>query len=319
MKKVILLFTLILSLSLLLAACGGGEEPTPEPPTAEPTALPATVAPTATPEPPTPEPPTPEPAPTVAAAETVIVAPAVASAEGQEQVTAINVGVNAEFEPFVYMDADGNLAGFDIDLMNALSTAAGFEIVYVGTAFDTIFDSLVAGDFDAAISAITITEPRREKVDFSETYFATAQMPLRYMASGQGIAVLTETMDINGLEDLTPEKAVGVKRGTTGARFVADESAAQVAVFLEAEPALQAVVAGDVDAAVLDIPVIMSFIKANPNAAIKISAGPLTEEEYGIAVNKARPDVLAALNGALAQIEGDGTYDAIFQKWFGAP
>lgn len=314
-KTTLLLLALLLSLGL--GGCGG-EEPSEE--AAPPAAEAPTPEPLAT-EAPTPEPPpaTGTPLPAESTATPVAEATAAPVAETQSQLVAITVGVNAEFEPFVYVDDAGNLAGFDIDIMNALAAAGGFEMAYVRTPFDAIFDSLEAGEFDAAISAITITDERRQKVDFTDTYFATAQMPMTYLASGQGIATKTENMEIDGPEDLTSEVAVGVKRGTTGARFVADNTDAQVAVFLEAQPALQAVADGQVDAAVVDIPVIISYIKENPEASLKIAAGPLTSEEYGIAVRKDRPDVLAVLNRTLTQIRENGTYDAIFRKWFGSP
>ena len=73
------------------------------------------------------------------------------------------------------------------------------------------------------------------------------------------------------------------------------------------------------DAVVVDIPVIAEYIKAHPEAAIKLTGGPVTEEAYGIAVSKAKPELVQLLNAALAQVRADGTYDRIFQKWFAAP
>jgi ABC-type amino acid transport substrate-binding protein len=70
---------------------------------------------------------------------------------------------------------------------------------------------------------------------------------------------------------------------------------------------------------VVDIPVIVRYITNNADAGIRITGGPLTDEQYAIAVNPARGDLLARLNAALGQIERDGTYDQLFEQWFGAP
>ena len=77
--------------------------------------------------------------------------------------------------------------------------------------------------------------------------------------------------------------------------------------------------AGEVDAVVLDVPVIVNYIKNNPAAGIKLTGHPITEEQYAIAVNPARPAIVTMLNTALATIHANGEYDAIFQRWFGAP
>lgn len=317
-----LLFTLLAIVVLLLAACGGSKE-TPEPtepvaveeeaaadtaeePAAEPTEVPAEEPSEST---------APEAEPTDAPVEE-----AAAEVSGEPvEIPVITVGVNAEFEPFVFIDENGNLAGFDIDIMNALSAAANFEMAYATTPFEGIFDGLEKGDFDAAISAITITDGRKERVDFTDPYFEPGMAPVSYFSSGQGIAVLTDNMTIMGAGDLTADVTVGVKKGTTGAEYVATQTEATAAPFDEAVPALQALVSTEVTAVVLDMPVIIDFIKANPGAAIKLVGGPLTDEQYGIAVSKDRPRVLEGLNLALEQIQESGVYDQIFQKWFGSP
>jgi polar amino acid transport system substrate-binding protein len=235
------------------------------------------------------------------------------------EVAVINVGVNAQFKPFVYYDEEDRLAGFDVDLVNALAQAGQFEFGFVDLAFEELLNAVENGEIDAAISAITITPERQERIDFTEPYFGQSQDTVSYFSGGQGLAVRTDNVTITGTATLSAETIIGVKTGTTGAAFVAAETPAQAVEFPEAEPALNALSDGEVDAVVLDVPVIVNFIKTYPDAGIKLAGRPITEEEYGIAVTKAKPEVLALLNQALAQIREDGTYDAIYQKWFGAP
>ncbi|NJN84031.1 MAG: transporter substrate-binding domain-containing protein [Caldilineaceae bacterium] len=294
-KLIALTFTLA-----LLVACGGDEEPTPAPTSA------AVIAPTATAIPAEPTA-TPIPAQTVAPA---------AEALALDSVT---VAVNAEFKPFVFLDENGAVTGFDIDLMNALAQVGGFELQYTDMPFEALLDSVTVGEYDVAISAITITDERSQRVDFTAPYFEAGQAPVSYLNAGQGLAVRLDNTTVFSLNDLTEANVVGVKQSTTGDSFVSETAAATVTRFAEAPEALQALSSGAVDAVVLDIPVIVDYIKTHPEAGIKLVGGPVTDEKYGIVVSKAKPEVLAALDSGLEQVRADGTYDALFNQWFGSP
>lgn len=287
------LFALLFAL-LILTGCGGTSSPEATPAESAPPPT-ATSAPSAT--------------PTSAPTETPIPAPTIPT---------IIVGVNPAFAPFIFVE-ENRATGFDVDLLNAMATARNFEVAYVVSPFDEIFNGLEQGKFDAAISAITITDQRKQRVDFTKPYYTTGQASLSFFNPGQGLAVRVDDLTITSTASLTDAVVVGVKSGTTGAQFVGEETSAQLAVFPEAAPALEALTAGSVDAVVIDIPVIVDYIKTHPEASIKLVGGPVTEEEYGIAVRKDRSDLLQLLNEALVQVRADGSYDRIFQKWFAAP
>ncbi|MCB9149282.1 MAG: transporter substrate-binding domain-containing protein [Caldilineaceae bacterium] len=293
---------LLLIFSLLwISACGGA--------TASPTAV-ATEAPTE--------------APTIPAKDVEVepptVAPAADSAGEQEaELIHVNFGVNAEFEPFVFKNEQGAIVGFDIALLDALSQVGNFEFTYTDLPFEELLPKVESGELDAAISAITVTPERAQRVNFTDIYFRSGQAPVSYFNPGQGLAVRTDEATIMGKDSLVAGVKVGVKTDTTGAAFVADETAAEAVPFPESNDALNALSEGMVDAVVVDIPVIVRFIEKNPNAGIRISGGPLTDEEYAIAVNPARTDILERLNSALAKIRESGLYDQLFEKWFGSP
>lgn len=307
--------------ALLLAGCSRST-PTPAP---TPTAAEAATEAAAPAEPTAaPEGDTADAAPTEAAVEE----PAGEEAASEEPVAAqatpaqtavITVGVNAQFEPFVYLDQNGSLAGFDIDIMNALNAVMDFEVAYQNTNFEDLFTGLENGELDAAISAISVTDARKERVDFTDPYFASGLSPVSYFSAGQALATRTDNTTITGAAGLTADVKVGVKQGTTGEDYAVANTEADVVLFDESTPLLQALVNGEVDAIILDTPVIIRFIKANPGASLKLTGGPITEEVYAIAVSKERPQVLAGLNEGLQKIQDDGTYDAIYTKWFGAP
>jgi len=273
-KKLLPLITALAIIVALVAACGPQptEMPTEAPmeePTEEPTEAPAE-----------------EPAPGLGK---------------------VLVGTNAEYPPFEFVDEEGNIAGFDPELMTAIAEAAGFEFEFVNTRWDGIFVALASGEFDAVISAATITEEREEMVDFSDPYFD----------AGQVIAVRADEAEIAGADDLEG-KRVGVQLGTTGDIWLTDETGAEVVRYDENTLAFQALANGDVDAAVADSPTAAELVKANPEMNLKVLPEVYTEEQYGIAVNPERQDVLAAINEGLAAVKASGTYDEIYDKYFGA-
>lgn len=237
----------------------------------------------------------------------------------EEPLQAIVVGVNAEFDPFEYRDEAGQLVGFDIDLINALAQVTSIEVSFVDMDFNELIPAVVNGEIDGAISAITRTDERAELVAFTDPYFTTDQSPVSFFSGGQGLAVRTDTTNIQSAADLTETIKVGVKSGTTGDFFVVENSTAQIVRFDESPEALTALANGDVDAVVTDIAVIAEFVTDHPELNVQLMGQPLTVEAYAIVVNKERPDLLQILNAGLTRIREDGTYDQIFEKWFELP
>ena len=298
------LLIVLIGAMVVLAACGSRTEATPEP---LPTAVPPTVTPIATPT----NTPT-----AVPIATEVVVEPS--DEDPEPEAATIVVAVNAEFKPFIFLDDNGNMAGFDVDLMNALSAAGNFEVGYQDRPFEGMLDALAAGEYDAAISAITITDARKEQVDFTAPYFQPGQAPVSFFSSGQGLGVRTDDATITGVASLTGGVNVGVKRDTTGDEYASTLEGITIVRFDDAAQALDALVDGTVQAVIVDITVIVDYI-GQSQGAVKLVGGPVTQEEYGIAVNKGRPDVRELLDAALVQIREDGTYDQIFANWFGSP
>lgn len=281
---------------LLFAVTGCGATPAPAA-----TSLPPTTAPTAAP-----------PAPTEAATA------AAAATPDSTPISVVTVGIDPSFEPFVFM-REATLAGFDVDLLNAMAAEGGFEVAFVVTSFDEIFDGLEGGQYDAAISAITVTEARKARVDFTAPYFESGKAPVSFFNPGQGIAIRNDNTTIAGVENLVAGVRVGVKRGTTGAAFAAESTEAELVEFPDSESALSALVAGELDAVIVDIPVIVGHIRNFPDDGIRITGGPVTDEMYAIAVSKDKPAVRAALDAALTNVQASGAYDQIFNRWFGTP
>jgi polar amino acid transport system substrate-binding protein len=110
---------------------------------------------------------------------------------------------------------------------------------------------------------------------------------------------------------------VGVQLGTTGDIWLSENTAADVQRFDENPLAVQALSAGDVDAVVADAPTLADILRQNPEMNLKIVGEPFTEELYGIGIRKGQPELQASINAALAELRADGTYDEIYNTWFG--
>lgn len=224
------------------------------------------------------------------------------------QSTVYKVGMNAEYPPFESVDAAGNIVGFDPDIMAAIAEESGFEFELVNTRWDGIFVALQSGEFDAVISAATITAEREDIVDFSDPYFNAGQM----------IAVRAADADqITSVADLDGRK-VGVQLGTTGDMWLTENTQAEVVRYDEVTLAFQALGNGDVDAVFNDGPTSSDIIQSNPEIGATLVGEPVTDEFYGIAVNKDQSDLLNMINQGLAAIRANGKYDELYDKWFGA-
>jgi arginine/lysine/histidine/glutamine transport system substrate-binding/permease protein len=221
------------------------------------------------------------------------------------EATTLTVATEPAFPPFESQAEGGGYEGFDIDLMNAIGEAAGVTIEFQSLPFDGIIPALQAGTVDAAISAMTITAERAQTVDFSRPYFK----------AGLAIAVPESNTDITSLENLE-SKRIAVQIGTTGADQAAEISGATVSTFDSAPLALQELANGNADAVINDAPVTLYAIQSGNISGIKVVGELVTEEFYGIALPKGSPN-LEIINSGLATILENGTYDEIYQKWFG--
>lgn len=215
----------------------------------------------------------------------------------------ITVCTSADYPPFEFVDADGAIVGFDIDVMSAIAEAAGFEFNLVKTPWDRLMVRLAAGECEAAVSALTITEARRRIVDFSDPYFN----------DGLVIAV-TKDSYIQNAEDLVGRR-IGVQSYTTGETWCSEHSGGVCVGYDQLDLTFQALANGDIDAVVANFSTLSLLVRAS-EGEIKIVGELLTDESFGIAINKDRPEVLAAINYGLKVIRESGEYDVIYQKWF---
>lgn len=217
------------------------------------------------------------------------------------------VGTEPAFPPFESIGDGGELIGFDIELMEAIGEQAGYDIQFESLPFDGLIPSLQAGTIDAAISGMTITEERSETVDFSRPYFR----------AGLAIAVAEDDTETTSLTDLEG-KTIAVQIGTTGAEQAESIEGAKVVTFDSAPLALQELANGNADAVINDAPVTLDAIASGNISGLKVVGELVTEEFYGIALPQDSENT-ELVSEALGELLENGTYAAIYEKWFGVP
>jgi len=215
---------------------------------------------------------------------------------------ALVVGSDIPYPPFEQGKA-GEYTGFDIELIEAIAEKMGRTAEVQDTSFETIFRDVSQGKFDAAISAATITEEREKAVDFSNPYYLSEQAVL-----------VKEGSEIKSLEDLEG-KTVGVQQGTTGQELAKEKAnASEVRPYPEGPDAVNALKSGTVEAVVIDAPVAANAVEKS--GGVEIAEKVPTEEEYGIAVAQGETELLEEINKGLKEVQEDGTYTKIYEKWF---
>jgi len=216
----------------------------------------------------------------------------------------LRVVTDATFPPMEFVK-DGQRTGFDIELIEALGKAMNRKVEWIDIDFKGLIPALQAGRADMAVSAIYITDARRNVVDFTDPYYAG------------GLVVLTrKDGPVKTLKDLDGRK-VSVQVGTKSVNYLKEHYPKVQRVEVEKNQEMfNLVQVGRADAAVTGKPAAKLFAQSAPG--LTVLDEQITTEQYGIAVAKNQPELTAALNAALKQLKADGTYDRIVTKWFEA-
>lgn len=241
-----------------------------------------------------------------AAEKTEAAAPA---AEVAPEVKKFTVAADCSWPPMEFVDKDNNVVGFDIDLMAAMAKAGGFEVEVVNTAWDGIFGGLIAGKYDCIMSSVSITDERKETMDFTEPYFEVKQGVVVQMDSG-----IKTAADLAG-------KIVAAQIGTTG--YFASQKIpgiAEAKSYDDVGLAIEDLYNGRVDAVLCDDAVAYDYALQNEKYAAKLELAFVVESEQkeylGIAVQKGNTELANIFNEALAKVKASGEYDKINSKWF---
>ena len=222
-----------------------------------------------------------------------------------KQTKTFTVTTDATFKPFEYK-VDGKYMGFDIELIEAVAKELGAEKVeFVDTEFKGLIPGLLAKKADLIVSAMYITDERKQTIDFSDSYFP----------GGLSIMVKKDNTDIKGINDLKGKK-VSVQIGTKSAKYLEEPQFKGITLvkvetnndmFMELET-------GKVNAVVTGLPAAKTYAKEK--GTVKVLPETLTQEFYGYGIRKEDKDLTQAVNAALKKLKENGTYDKLVKKWF---
>ncbi|MFS8100535.1 basic amino acid ABC transporter substrate-binding protein [Lentzea alba] len=211
------------------------------------------------------------------------------------------------YKPFQFSEGDQTV-GFDVDLVNLIAKDLGVTQQIFDTPFETITSgtSFNANQCDLAAAGMTITDERKQAIDFSDPYFDASQALL--VKKGSSIKTLA---DLKG-------KKLGVQLDTTGEKYANDNAAANgytVVQFEDLPLSQTAVRTGAVDAVINDNGVLFDYAKEF--ADTEVTAEFDTGEKYGIGIKKGNTALLTKVNEVLKKAKESGEYDKIYEKWFG--
>jgi polar amino acid transport system substrate-binding protein len=210
------------------------------------------------------------------------------------------------YPPF-QSEIDGKVQGFDVALIDLVAKDLGVKQDILDTPFENFKTGafLNSGECDLAAAGMTITDERKKNVDFSDPYFDATQAVLADKDAGIG-----SFADLKG-------KKVGAQAQTTGEDYAKSQGLDPVS-FESSDAVLNGLRSGQVDAVVIDYPVVQGWLKDKANAdAFEVADNVNTGEQYGFTVKKGNTKLLAAVNKALSEAKSDGTYRELYEKWIG--
>jgi len=237
-----------------------------------------------------------------------------APAEAGEETAAIttveegvlHMATNAAFPPYEMISDDGGFEGIDVEIATEIANKLGLELVVDDMEFGSVITSVQSGKSDIAMAGLTVTEERKQNVDFTESY-----------ATGIQVIIVPEDSDILTVDDLANDKMIGVQDGTTGYIYCSDDYGEDhITSYTNGAMAIEALKGGKVDAVVIDNEPAKAFVEANEG--LKILDTEYIVENYAIGISKDNTGLRDAVNNALTELIADGTVQQIVDKYITA-
>ena len=218
----------------------------------------------------------------------------------------LTVGTNAEFPPFEYVGDDGEPDGFDMALVKAIGEKLGVEVQIENMEFASLVSS-IGSKIDIAAAGMTVTDERKETVDFTNSYYEAVQY-----------VILPADSEIATADDLK-DQAIGVQLGTTG-DFIAEELTSNVSQYNKAVDAVNDLVNGRVDLVIIDKNPALVFENKFEGQVVAVDGAQFgfEPEEYAIALPKGDTALADQINAAIDELKADGTFDELVKTYIEA-
>lgn len=224
---------------------------------------------------------------------------------GAKEDNVLTMGTNAAFPPYEFVDDDGNIVGIDAEIAAAIAEKLDMELEIKDMEFDSLITACAGGSVDVVLAGMTVTDERKESVNFSDSY-----------ATGIQVIIVKEGSDIASADDLEG-KTIGVQSGTTGDIYCTDDYGQEnVKQYNNGALAVAALQNDQVDCVIIDNEPAKNFVAANEG--LKILDTEYVTEDYAIAVAKENTELLDSINAAMAELKADGTINKIINKYIPA-
>lgn len=218
----------------------------------------------------------------------------------------VRIGTEGAYAPYNYVDDSGKLAGYEIDLGNALCAEAGLTCEFVANEWDSIIPNLVAGNYDAIMAGMSITDERKETINFSEGYYPVE--PSLYAAAAG------EEFDLVNLSG----KKIGVQGATIQAAFAEEKYGANNTIlsFESFDQSVADLSAGNLDILLADGDPLKPVVEASNGALAFVGDGELLGGPVAIGLRKGDAELTDKLNAAIAALKSNGTIDKLIKEYF---
>ena len=220
-----------------------------------------------------------------------------ACAEGPEEV---RMGTEGAYPPYNFINEAGEVDGFERELGDELCRRADLECTWVTNDWDSIIPNLAAGDYDTIIAGMSITDERDEVIDFTQPYIPP--IPSVYVA-------------LDGSGDEAIDGRVAAQVATIHADYLSETGATLVEYEL-AEEVVEAVLSGEVDAALLDREFAHENMAANEGKLVVVGSDVTLDSGIGIGVREEDTELKEKLDQAISAMKADGSLNALIRKWF---
>ena len=217
----------------------------------------------------------------------------------------LTMGTNASFPPYEYVDDNGNIVGIDAEIAQAIADKLGMKLEIKDMEFESLVPAVKAKSIDLALAGMTVTDERKQSVNFSDSY-----------STGVQVVIVKENSEIKTVDDLKGKK-IGVQAGTTSDTYCSEDFGEEnVKQFSNGSLAVAALANGQVDCVVIDNEPAKNYVAAN--SGLKILDTEYVTEDYAIAISKDNDELLKKVNNALKELKEDGTVDKIVGKYIKA-
>jgi polar amino acid transport system substrate-binding protein len=235
----------------------------------------------------------------------IIAAATVLALAGAASAQTVRLGTEGAYAPWNFLDDSGNVAGYEIDLGNELCERAGLTCEWVVNDWDSMIPNLQAGNYDAIMAGMSITDERQQTIDFTQNYFPPD--PSKYVAAAGA------TFDFSNLTG----KKIGAQGATIQHAYVQENFAANntIQAYETADQAMADLLAGNLDMILADSAYLEPIVAGNSAIAF-VGDDVLIGNGVGIGLRKADDELEAKLNAAIDAAKADGTVDALIAKWF---